>query len=74
MILYGNKNVTLGMVQLLIGALPNIRNQSCIKTLCRNKNLDEEIGLEILKLLIERFSESVRRAGGFMDFQFMMPQ
>ena len=53
------------MVQLLIGALPNIRNQSCIKTLCRNKNLDVEIGLEILKLLIERFSESVRRAGGF---------
>ncbi len=66
MILYRNKNVTLGMVQLLVDAFPWAgRHQSCIKTLCDNNNLDDSIGLEILKLLLERCPESVRHYGGY---------
>ena len=63
-----NKNVTLGMVQLIIDAYPDsIRhenNYGCmpLHQLCRSKGLNDEVGLKILKLLLERCPESVRHA------------
>ena len=62
-----NKHVTLGMVQLLIDAFPeSVRHESkdrCmpIHRLCNNEDLDEEIGLEISKLLLEKCPESVKQ-------------
>ncbi len=63
-----NKNVTLGMVHLLIDAYPdslrheNNNGRAPLHVLCLNNNLDDEVGLEILKLLIMRCPESVRHA------------
>ncbi len=67
-----NKNVTLGMVELLIDAFPDSLCQENNKEdggmplhcLCVNYNLDKEFGLDILKLLLERFPEAVRHATG----------
>ncbi len=62
-----NKNVTLGMVQLLIDAHPkSVRSVDKygyipLHVLCRNKDLDEDVGLYILKLLLAKFPESVRQ-------------
>jgi ankyrin repeat protein len=61
-----NKNITLGMVQLLVDAFPeSLRhedNDGCmpLHILCQNKNSDVSVGLEILKLFLERYPESVR--------------
>ncbi len=61
-----NKNVTLGMVQLLIDAYPesvrreNNKGWMPLHLLCVNKDLDEEIGLEILMFLLEKGPKSVR--------------
>jgi ankyrin repeat protein len=64
-----NKNITLNIVQLLIDAAPNsVRTVEDnngwmpIHCLCRNNNVDEIIAIEILKLLVEKCHESVRRA------------
>jgi hypothetical protein len=63
-----NKHVTLSMVQLLIDAFPDSLshedNGGCmpLHSSCLNKNMDEEGGLEILKLLLKRYPESVRHA------------
>jgi ankyrin repeat protein len=62
-----NKNVTLGMVQLLIDAFPkSLRHENKmgsmpLHVLCCNEYL-EEIGLDILKLLLERYPGAVRHA------------
>ena len=56
-----NKNVTLGMVQLLIDAFPdslrhkNKDGTNALHALCVNYNMDDELGLEILKLFLERY-------------------
>lgn len=61
-----NKNVTLGMVQLLIDAAPDsVRhgdNQGGLPlhVLCLNHNLDDGAAIDILKLLLERCPESAR--------------
>ena len=66
--MFCNKNVTLGMVQLLIDAYPksprraNNNGFMPLHFLCINKNLDEDVRLEILKLLLEKYPESVRHA------------
>jgi ankyrin repeat protein len=63
-----NKNVTLGMVQLLIDAFPDsLRHEGesgCMPLhyLCGNKDLNDEVGLKILKLLLERHPGAVRHA------------
>jgi ankyrin repeat protein len=62
-------SITLNIVQLLIDAAPNsVRTVEDnngwmpIHCLCRNNNVDEIIAIEILKLLVEKCHESVRRA------------
>ncbi len=65
----GNKNVTLGMVQLLIDATPNPNRENIngcmpLHSLCRNKHLDEDVRLEILQLLLQKYPESARHAVG----------
>ena len=63
-----NRNVTLGMVQLLIDAFPdsvsheNREGWIPFHTLCYHRNVDEEAGLEILKLLLKKCPDSVQRA------------
>ena len=65
-----NKNVTLGMVQLLIDAFPeslcreNISGCTPLHVLCLTEPLDDNVRLEILKLLLQKCPESVRRAAG----------
>jgi ankyrin repeat protein len=69
-----NKNVTLGMVQLLIDAHPdsvhheNTEGRMPLHILCcANGKLDDEVDLDILKLLIEMCPEALRhttREGG----------
>jgi ankyrin repeat protein len=67
-----NKNVTLGMVQLLVYASPNsLRHENNngympLHALCGNRHLDE-VGMEILKLLLEKCPESVRHADSLGD-------
>ncbi len=64
-----NKNVTLGMVQLLIDAAPseslrheNIHGYTPFHAFCTNKKIYyDEVRLEILKLLLKSFPESVGR-------------
>ena len=59
-----NKNATLGMVQLLIDASPDsLRHRDRVGLtplhhLCFNRNADDEVKLEILKLLLEKCPES----------------
>ena len=61
-----NKNVTLGMVHLLIDAYPESVHQEDNKCwtplhyLCLNINRDEDVGLEILKLLLVKCPELVQ--------------
>jgi ankyrin repeat protein len=61
-----NKNATLDMVQLLIGASPDSlhhRDRARMTPLycfCFSRNFGDEVGLEILKLLLEKCPESVR--------------
>jgi hypothetical protein len=75
-----NKNVTLGMVQLLIDAFPDSVHHEGenggmpIHSLCITKNSDGSVGLEILKLLLERCPESVRMPLEMTYFQFTLPQ
>jgi len=65
-IICNNKNVTLGMVRLLLDAFPDLRRENIngrilyLHLLCGNKFLDEEVAIDILKLLLERFPESAR--------------
>ncbi len=68
-ILFGNKNVTRDMVQLLIDAHPeSIDKESStglitpLHALSRNKSLDDTTAVDILGLLLERCPEAVRRA------------
>ena len=66
--LSSNRNVTPGMVQLLIDASPeSLRHESTygytsFHYLCLNNNLGEDVRLEILKLLLEKCPESVQHA------------
>eukprot|EP00985_Skeletonema_marinoi_P011264 scaffold5334_cov74-Skeletonema_marinoi.AAC.2 len=75
-----NKNVTLGVVQLLINAAPDsVRSLSVsvrsvtnrgwmpLHCLCGNRRLDDEISIEILKLLIQKCPEAVRHEGNTGD-------
>ena len=62
------KHVTPGMVQLLIDAFPdsiNVKdNNGCtpLQYFClNNKNLDEDVALEILKLIVKRYPNSVHQ-------------
>ncbi len=63
-----NKNITLNIVGALIDAFPaSVRNKNNkggfpLHYLCDKKNLDDEVGLDILKLLLEKCLESVRHA------------
>ena len=63
-----NKNVTRGMVQLLIDAFPeSLRREDNngympLHQLCINKNLEDATAVDILGLLLERCPEAVRRA------------
>jgi ankyrin repeat protein len=75
--IYHNKNVTLGMVQLLIDAFPKyIRHEDHgglpLHELCLNKNLNEEVKVGVLKLFLERYPESVRHAtkNGMLPIHF----
>ncbi len=62
-----NKNVTLGMVQLIIEACPESLGRADnpvgympLHTLCLNKSLDDTAAVDILGLLLERCPEAVR--------------
>jgi ankyrin repeat protein len=63
-----NKNVTLKTVRLLIDAAPDsVRSADTdgrmpLHYLCHNNKVDEIAAIEILKLLIEMWPESVRQA------------
>ena len=65
--IFENSNVTLGMVQLLIDAFPDsVRhgtnlNELPLHCLSNGENVDEEVAVEILKLLLEKCPESVQR-------------
>ncbi len=67
-ILLFNKNVTLGMVQLLIDAYPEsldrANNNHCnpLRYLCSNTNIDDTAAVDILGWLLERCPEAARRA------------
>jgi ankyrin repeat protein len=73
-----NKNVTLGMVHLLIDAFPdslsheNNYGSMPLHQLCSSKDLDDEVGLKILKLLLERHPGAVRHAArdGILPIHF----
>src|SRR5210317_2200553 len=62
------KHVKLNTIQLLTDTFPDsLRHETNegwmpLHYLCHNKNLDDEIGLEILKFLLEKCPESVRHA------------
>jgi ankyrin repeat protein len=67
--IFDNRNVTLGMVQLLIDASPdsllheNYEGYTPLHHLCFNDNdVDEEVTVKILKLLLEKYPESVQYA------------
>ncbi len=66
-----NKNVTLGMVQILFDTFPdsllheNNYGFMPLHVLCDNKNLDNDLAVDILKLLFEKFPESVRHAARY---------
>ena len=66
-----NQNATLGMVQLLIDASPDsLRHQDFadmtpLYYFCYNRKFGDEVGLEILKLLLEKCPESVRLVARF---------
>jgi ankyrin repeat protein len=61
-----NKNVTLAMLQLLVDAFPesvrheNNNGRAPLHYLCRNDNMDDGVGLKILKLLFEKYPGAVR--------------
>jgi ankyrin repeat protein len=62
-----NNNVTLGMVQLLLDAFPesvcteDVYDAMPLNTFCCfTNNLDDEVAVDILKLLLERCPESAR--------------
>ena len=63
-----NENITLDIVQLLIDAAPNsVRTEDNdslmpLHHFCWNNDVDEITAMEILKLLVEKCHESVRRA------------
>jgi len=67
-LLCNNTNVTWSMVELLIDAAPNsvrIVTQlgwMPLHCLCLNRKLDDEISMEILKLLIQKCPQAVRHA------------
>ena len=79
-ILGRNKNITLGMVELLVDAYPDsLRHETNkgftpLHFLCQNKDLlDDEGGLKILELIIKRCPESLRhttREGGIVPIHF----
>ena len=68
-----NKNVTNGIVHLLIDAAPDsVRSATDegwmpFHILCDNKHVDEITAIEILKLLIEKYPEAVRHASNDGD-------
>eukprot|EP00984_Skeletonema_dohrnii_P008978 scaffold3366_cov129-Skeletonema_dohrnii-CCMP3373.AAC.7 len=69
-----NKNMTLGVVQLLVDAAPDsVRSADedgsmPLHCLCMNKELDETRAIKILKLLLKKYPESVRHVhnAGFL--------
>ncbi len=69
-ILLFNKNVTLGMVQLLIDAYPEsldrANNNHCnpLRYLCSNKNIDDTAAVDILGWLLERCPEAAQHVDG----------
>ena len=60
------KNVSIGIIRLLIDAYPDaVRHQDRggyipLNNLCNNTELDEAAAIEILKLLLEKYPDSVR--------------
>jgi ankyrin repeat protein len=72
-ILFANKNVTRGMVQLLIDACPesprlaNDAGNTPLHVLCTNENIEDTTAVDILGLFLERCSEAAQRAAGDGD-------
>ena len=69
-ILAFNENITLGMVQLIIDASPESlfregKGGNVLHQLSCNKDMNEEVGLEILNYFIERCPEAVRHVNKF---------
>ena len=67
-ILFSNKNVTRGMVQLLIDAYPesitkpNNTGVTPLHILCGNEKIADTVAVDILGLLLERFPEAAQHA------------
>jgi hypothetical protein len=76
----GNKNVTLGMVQLLIDAFPEYifhednDGRMPLHLLCAIKNLDDDFAVETLKFLFRGAQVLSDMLFSVMPFQFTLPR